>query len=75
MAGIGPKSAAQLLNDFHSLEGIYGRLDEVSEKWRKKLVEHKEMAFICRDVARLQTDLQLDGNLQQLRLTRQFPST
>ncbi|MDU1083049.1 MAG: flap endonuclease Xni, partial [Leclercia adecarboxylata] len=31
---------------------------------------HKEMAFICRDVARLQTDLQLDGNLQQLRLDR-----
>jgi len=28
------------------------------------------MAFICRDVARLQTDLQLDGNLQQLRLDR-----
>ncbi|WP_446906554.1 hypothetical protein, partial [Klebsiella pneumoniae] len=24
----------------------------------------------CREVARLQTDLQLDGNLQQLRLTR-----
>ncbi|PLK81291.1 flap endonuclease Xni, partial [Klebsiella pneumoniae] len=27
-------------------------------------------AFTCREVARLQTDLQLDGNLQQLRLTR-----
>lgn len=26
------------------------------------------MAFTCREIARLQTDLQLDGNLQQLRL-------
>ncbi len=25
------------------------------------------MAFTCREIARLQTDLQLDGNLQQLR--------
>ncbi|SQC15325.1 DNA polymerase I [Klebsiella pneumoniae] len=37
---------------------------------RKKLAAHQEMAFTCREVARLQTDLQLDGNLQQLRLTR-----
>ena len=26
--------------------------------------------FTCREIARLQTDLQLDGNLQQLRLAR-----
>jgi protein Xni len=70
VAGIGPKSAAQLLTDFQDLEGIYAHLNEVPEKWRKKLEVHKEMAFICRDVARLQTDLQLDGNLQQLRLDR-----
>jgi 5'-3' exonuclease len=43
-------------------------LAKVPEKWRKKLEEHKEMAFTCREIARLQTDLQLDGNLQQLRL-------
>ncbi|EIW5942596.1 hypothetical protein MFB89_002078 [Klebsiella pneumoniae] len=70
VAGIGPKSAAQLLNEFQDLEGLYARLAEVPEKWRKKLAAHQEMAFTCREVARLQTDLQLDGNLQQLRLTR-----
>jgi protein Xni len=42
----------------------------VPEKWRKKLEEQQEMAFTCREIARLQTDLQLDGNLQQLRLAR-----
>lgn len=51
-------------------EGIYAHLDEVPEKWRKKLETHKEMAFLCRDIARLQTDLHIDGNLQQLRLAR-----
>lgn len=70
VAGIGPKSATQLLNEFGTLEGIYAQLANVPEKWRKKLEEHREMAFICRDVARLETNLQLDGNLQQLRLTR-----
>lgn len=67
---LGRRAPAQLLKDFQSLEGIYARLDEVPEKWRKKLEAHKEMAFICREIATLQTDLQLDGNLQQLRLER-----
>ena len=70
VAGIGPKSATQLLVQFQTLEGLYAHLDEVPEKWRKKLEAHREMAFLCRDIARLQTDLQLDGNLQQLRLAR-----
>lgn len=69
VAGIGPKSAAQLLNEFQDWRGCTPAA-EVPEKWRKKLAAHQEMAFTCREVARLQTDLQLDGNLQQLRLTR-----
>ncbi|XTZ37595.1 flap endonuclease Xni [Salmonella enterica] len=68
VAGIGAKSAVQLLQAFPTLEALYANLDQVPEKWRQKLESHKEMAFICRDVARLKTDLQLDGNLQQLRL-------
>ncbi|MFV2444494.1 flap endonuclease Xni, partial [Escherichia coli] len=31
---------------------------------------HKEMAFLCRYIARLQTDLHIDGNIKQLRLVR-----
>ena len=70
VAGIGPKSATQLLTQFPTLEALYEHLDDVPEKWRKKLEEHREMAFLCRDIARLQTDLHIDGNLQQLRLAR-----
>jgi protein Xni len=69
VAGIGPKSATQLLSEFPTLEALYENLEAVPEKWRKKLVEHQEMAFICRQVAQLKTDLTLDGNLQQLRLS------
>lgn len=68
VAGIGAKSATQLLTQFGTLEAIYAQLDEVAPKWRKKLEENRDMAFICRDIARLRCDLQIDGNLQQLRL-------
>ncbi|MBV7404171.1 flap endonuclease Xni [Enterobacter sp. ENT03] len=70
VAGIGQKSATQLITAYGTLENLYVRLEEVPEKWRKKLAEHREMAFICREVARLKTDLQVEGNLQQLRLAR-----
>ncbi|RYC47467.1 flap endonuclease Xni [Pectobacterium zantedeschiae] len=68
VAGIGPKSAAQLLQQAGSLDALYQQLDAVPEKWRKKLEQHKEMALISRQVATLRTDLTLNGNLQQLRL-------
>ncbi|KGT93280.1 flap endonuclease-like protein [Erwinia typographi] len=68
VAGIGAKSAAELLKEFGSLDEIYQRLSSVPAKWQKKLQAHREMAQICRQVATLKTDLLLAGNLKDLRL-------
>ncbi len=71
VAGIGPKTAAQLINNAGSLTALYQQLDQldsVTDKLRQKLEQHRDMAFLCRQVATLDTDIQLDGNLQQLRL-------
>ncbi|CCG86164.1 flap endonuclease Xni [Erwinia piriflorinigrans] len=68
VAGIGGKSAAQLLQQFGGLAAIYQDLEQVPEKWRKKLIEHQQMATICKQVATLKTDLVLKGNLKELRL-------
>ncbi|MBK0003473.1 flap endonuclease Xni [Erwinia sp. S38] len=68
VAGIGGKSATQLLQQFGSLAEIYRQIDAVPDKWRNKLIEHQEMAGICKQVATLRTDLQLEGNLKELRL-------
>lgn len=68
VAGIGGKSAAQLLQQFGSLAAIYQDLEQVAEKWRNKLSKHQKMATICKQVATLKTDLVLEGNLKELRL-------
>lgn len=68
VAGIGAKSAAELLKEFGTLEAIYQQISSVPPKWQKKLNEHQEMAQICRQVATLKTDLLLEGNLRELRL-------
>lgn len=69
VTGIGAKTAALLLQQASSLEALYQNLESTPEKWRKKLQQHQEMAFICKQVATLKTDLPLSSNLRQLRLT------
>ncbi|MEC5342434.1 flap endonuclease Xni [Brenneria populi] len=69
VSGIGPKGALQLLQQSGSLDALYQQLEQVPEKWRNRLEQQREMAFISRRVATLKTDLKLHGNLQQLRLT------
>ncbi|RWR01757.1 flap endonuclease-like protein [[Pantoea] beijingensis] len=71
VAGIGPKSASQLLTEFGSLQGIYQHLADIPEKWRSKLEQHHDMALVCQQVATLKTDLTLDGNLKDLRIALQ----
>jgi len=68
VAGIGPKTAAQLIGSAGSLTALYQQLDNLTDKLRHKLEQHRDMAFLCRQVATLDTGILLDGNLQQLRL-------
>jgi DNA polymerase-1 len=46
--GIGPKTAAKLLQDFKTLDGIYGSLDSLPEGQRKKLAEDRENVFLSK---------------------------
>lgn len=67
--GIGAKTAATLLAEFGSLKNLYQQLEKVPEKWRCKLSQHQQLAQQCKQVATLKTQLPLEGNLQQLRLS------
>ncbi len=62
---IGPKAAQQLLDQFGSLDAIYAHLDQiVGDKKREKLAEHRNDAYLSRDLVRLKSDvpLPLDWN-------------
>ncbi|MGZ9898834.1 flap endonuclease Xni [Shewanella gaetbuli] len=67
IAGIGPKSAADLLNKFRTLANLYRLLNNLGPKQAKKLEEGKEIARISYKLAQLQCDLPLNINLKQLR--------
>jgi len=58
VAGVGPKTATELLNQFGSVGALYGRLDEVkSERLRGALREAADAVRRNQELVRLQDDL------------------
>lgn len=66
--GIGPKTAASLLQQYGTLEGIYEHLSEIKPTVRGKLERDREQAFFCERMAQLICDMPLPLSLDSLTL-------
>ncbi|MDD1783780.1 flap endonuclease Xni [Enterovibrio sp. ZSDZ35] len=66
--GIGPKTAATLLQRYGTLEQLFSA-EDIEPKWMKKLDGNQELALKCKQVATLKTDITLGFNLQDIRFT------
>lgn len=65
--GIGPKTAAELIRQFGSLEGVLGNLDQIKQpKRREVLAQHAQAARISRQLVELHCDVPLPLPLEQL---------
>ena len=62
VAGVGPKTATELLIKFGSLDGIYEHLDDASirPKLREKLEAGKDSAYMSYDLATIRTNAPID---------------
>lgn len=58
--GIGDKRAASMLQAYGNLEGIYDNLDKFKGKQLENLTNHKDDAFLSREVATIVRDADLD---------------
>ena len=64
--GIGVKTAAKLINRFHTLEEIYAHIEEAgTPRIRKLLLEGKENAFLSRELVKMRDDIFDTLNLSQ----------
>ena len=68
--GVGEKTAISLLQQFGSLDAIYDGLDEVKGKLRERLAEHRESAFMSREIGRILVDLPVELGLEEARTGR-----
>ena len=58
--GIGPKKAAELINQFGNLDNLYANLNDVkNDRIRGLLYDNREMAYISRQLVTLKTDVDL----------------
>ncbi|MFN3635144.1 MAG: DNA polymerase I [Rhizobium rhizophilum] len=70
--GIGPKTAAQLLEEFGDLETLLARAGEIKQvKRRENIVANAELARLSRQLVELRTDVPLDMKLEELVLEPQ----
>jgi DNA polymerase I len=65
--GVGDKTAAQLLQEYGSLEGVLDHIEQISGAKRKQmLAEHADDARISKQLATLQDDIDTGLDLEQL---------
>ena len=67
VAGIGEKTAIALIQKFGTLDNIYQNLEQVENRWRSKLEQNRENAFMSRDLAQIKTDLNIKLDLERAR--------
>lgn len=65
VAGIGAKTATDLLKQFGTLENIYVNLAEVKESVRKKLEADKEKAFLSKTLGAISIDAPVTLDLEK----------
>lgn len=67
--GIGPKTAAELIGTYGSLEGVLEHAHEIKQnKRRESLIEFAEQARISRQLVELKSDIPLQDSLESLHL-------
>lgn len=65
VAGIGPKTAIPLIQQYQSVENIYEHIEEIDKAGtKKKLLEGKENAIISKDLATIDCRVPLDFNFE-----------
>ncbi len=74
VAGIGAKTAGNLIATYGNLECLYEHIDEQKGKLKEKLIEGKESAFFSRELATINRKVPLLFDWSELELKMPFPT-
>ncbi|HVM63946.1 MAG TPA: DNA polymerase I, partial [Acidimicrobiales bacterium] len=66
--GVGEKTAAKLINDFGSIDGVYANLDKLTPKLRASLAEHEDRVRLNARATPLVRDVPVDVDVDALRM-------
>lgn len=68
IAGVGPKTATKLIQDFGSLDGVFENVEKIPGKLGEKIAQGKDSAFISKQLVTLVTDMPLQLDWESLAL-------
>ncbi|MDD2268011.1 MAG: DNA polymerase I [Eubacteriales bacterium] len=68
VAGIGEKTALKLITEYGDLDNLYSHVDEVKGSVGTKLKDGKEIAYLCRDLARICRAVPIKPELEEYML-------
>lgn len=66
--GMGPKAASQLIGSYGNLESIYEHLEELTSRQQKLLQEHREDAWLSRELVTIRRDVPLPLSEDDMKL-------
>lgn len=71
VAGIGPKTAVPLIQEFGSIENIYKNIDKIEKQGIKnKLIESQENAILSKELATIITELDYEFDFEKAKFSQ-----
>lgn len=67
VAGVGEKTASALISEYGDLDGVYDNLDELRPSVARKLTEHKDNAYLSRELVTIKTDVEVGTGIEDFR--------
>ncbi|MEJ2561069.1 MAG: DNA polymerase [Anaerolineales bacterium] len=65
--GVGEKTATSLLQKYHTLDNIFANLAEVQSRFRNKLEQGRDDAYLSKKLGQIETDVPIEFNLESCR--------
>ena len=69
VAGVGEKTALQLIKDYGTLDGVYEHIDELKGALKEKLIRDKDMAYLSKKLVTLMVDAPTKIDLEASKLS------
>lgn len=70
--GIGEKTALELIKEYTDIDNLYEKIengtDNIKGKLREKLIQNKDLAFLSRELGRINIDSPIEENLEEMKV-------
>lgn len=67
VAGVGEKTASALISKYGDLDGVYSNLEELRPSVAQRLREHKDNAYLSRELVTIKTDVEVGTGIEDFR--------